>query len=185
VSSITGLTPGTPYYARAYATNSVGTAYGNEIILNPTIGLAYGGGIIFYLDGTGQHGLIAAASDQGTGVQWYNGSYIITGAAGTAIGTGQANTAAIVTAQGAGTYAANVCVQLLLNGFNDWYLPSKDELQQLYTQKTVVGNFTSNYYWSSSELNGTYAWSQRYSDGFQYNLGAKWIPNYVRPIRSF
>jgi hypothetical protein len=129
--------------------------------------------------------LIAAASDQGTGVQWYNGSYIITGAAGTAIGTGQANTAAIVTAQGAGTYAANVCVQLLLNGFNDWYLPSKDELQQLYTQKTVVGNFTSNYYWSSSELNGTYAWSQRYSDGFQYNLGAKWIPNYVRPIRSF
>jgi hypothetical protein len=185
VSSITGMTPGTPYYARAYATNSVGTAYGNEIILNPTIGLAYGGGIVFYLDGTGQHGLISATSDQGTGVQWYNGSYISTGASGTAVGTGQANTTAIVTTQGAGTYAASTCDQLVLNGFSDWYLPSKDELQELYLQKTIVGGFTSNYYWSSSEIAGTYAWSQRFSDGFQYNLGAKWIPDYVRPIRSF
>lgn len=185
VSTITGLTPGTPYYVRAYATNSVGTAYGNELIVNPTIGLAYGGGIIFYLDGTGQHGLVAAATDQGTGIQWYNGVYTITGATGTAVGTGQANTTAVVTNQGAGTYAASVCDQLVLLGYSDWYLPSKDELNQLYLQSAVVGNFTANYYWSSSEVNNTYAWSQRFSDGFQYNLGAKWIPNYVRPIRSF
>jgi hypothetical protein len=185
VSSITGLTPGTPYYARAYATNSVGTAFGNEIILNPTIGLAYGGGIIFYLDVTGQHGLISATNDQGTGFQWYNGTYTLTGASGTAIGTGQANTTAIVTAQGAGTYAAIICDQLVLNGYNDWYLPSKDELQELYLQQAVVGGFTGNYYWTSSEITNTYAWSQYFTNGLQYNLGAKWIPNYVRPIRSF
>jgi hypothetical protein len=185
VSSITGLTPGTPYYARAYATNSVGTAYGNEIILNPTIGLAFGGGIIFYIDGTAQHGLVSATSDQGTGVQWYNGTYLLTGASGTAIGTGQANTTAIVTTQGAGTYAAGICDQLVLNGFSDWYLPSKDELQELYLQQAVVGGFTGNYYWTSSEITSINAWSQYFTNGTQYNLGAKWIPDYVRPIRSF
>jgi hypothetical protein len=185
VSSITGLTPGTPYYVRAYATNSVGTAYGNEIVLNPTIGLAFGGGVIFYIDGTGQHGLISATSDQSTGVQWYNGSFLLTGASGTAVGTGQANTTTIVTAQGAGTYAARICDQLVLNGFSDWFLPSKDELQELYAQKNVIGGFTGNYYWSSSEITNTYAWSQYFTNGNQYNLGAKSVPDLVRAIRAF
>jgi hypothetical protein len=185
VSSITGLTPGTPYFVRAYATNAAGTAYDNEIILNPTMGLAFGGGIIFYIDGTGQHGLISATSDQSAGVQWYNGSYVLTNASGTAIGTGQANTTAIVTIQGAGTYAASICDQLVLNGFSDWFLPSKDELQQMYLQKAVIGGFTGNYYWTSSEITGTYAWSQYFTNGSQYNLGAKWVPDLVRAIRAF
>jgi hypothetical protein len=66
-SQLTGLSPLTTYYVRAYATNSVGTSYGNELSLltNVTIGTNYAGGIVFYIDGTGQHGLVCAPYNQG------------------------------------------------------------------------------------------------------------------------
>jgi hypothetical protein len=63
--------------------------------------------------------LIAATADQNTGIQRYNGSYVATGATGTAIGTGQANTTAIVEKQGAGSYAAKLCHGLTDGGYND------------------------------------------------------------------
>ena len=117
-----------------------------------TLGQSYQGGKIFYIDSSKQHGLIAAPSDQSEGIQWYNGSFVTTGATGTAIGTGQANTNAIVTAQGPGSYAAKLCDDLVLNGYSDWYLPSKDELNQLYLNETIVGGFAYDGYWSSSEF---------------------------------
>jgi len=80
------------------------------VTVNPAVavGDSYVGGIVAYIlvnsdtgyDPSVQHGLIAATVDQSTGIQWYNGSYVATGATGTAIGTGQANTTAIVTIQG-------------------------------------------------------------------------------------
>ena len=123
------------------------------------IGDNYGGGIIAYILVSGDlgyvagqtHGLIAAPSDQSTGIVWWNGSYITTGAAGTATGTGAANTTAIVASQGAGSYAAKLCDDLVLNGYSDWYLPSKDELNKLYLNKRAVGGFATYFYWSSSE----------------------------------
>ena len=75
---------------------------------NLVIGLSYQGGIIAYIDSTGQHGLIAATADQSEGIQWYNGTNIVTGATGTAIGTGLTNTNAIIAAQGSGSYAASI-----------------------------------------------------------------------------
>ncbi|MCX6268996.1 MAG: hypothetical protein NTW16_16860, partial [Bacteroidetes bacterium] len=69
-SNLTELTPNTLYYVKAYATNSVGTSYGDQVSFSTiafAVGQAYGGGVIFYLDGTGQHGLISATSDQSTG----------------------------------------------------------------------------------------------------------------------
>ena len=77
-----------------------------------------------------------------------------TGATGTAIGTGQANTTAIVTTQGAGSYAAQLCNDLTVGGYNDWFLPSKDELDLMYENLYLqeVGGFTDDYYWSSSEF---------------------------------
>jgi len=58
--------------------------------------------------------LIAAQTDQSTGIQWYNGSYITTGARGTVVGTGLANTRKIIKAQGAGSYAAKLCDELVI-----------------------------------------------------------------------
>lgn len=122
------------------------------------------GGLIFYLNPSyatdGWRYLEAAPGDQSTGVQWYNGSYVLIDAwrtgGGDAIGTGQANTTAIVTVQGAGTYAAKICDDLVIGDYSDWFLPSQDELDQMYANLHAapygVGGFTANsFYWSSTE----------------------------------
>ncbi|GEM_PF-2516410 len=158
------------------------------------VGDSYGGGIVAYIlqsgddgyDANEQHGLIAATTDQSTaGIQWYNGSYVVTGAIATAIGTGQANTTTIVTAQGAGSYAAQLCYDLTEGGYDDWFLPSKDELDKLYSNEVAIGNFAFVYYWSSSENNASLAWAQYFATGFQNSNGGKSTPVRVRAVRAF
>jgi len=152
-----------------------------------TLGQSYQGGKIAYIDSTGKHGLIAAPSDQSEGIQWDNGTWPndpVTGATGTAIGNGQANTTAIVKAQGPGSYAAKLCDDLVLGGYSDWYLPSKDELNQLYLNQAVVGGFAKNYYWSSSEYDYYYAWFQTFGIGGQYYY-SKDTTLAVRAVRAF
>ena len=190
ISNLTGLSLNTLYYVRAYATNNVGTAYGNEVSFTTlvfSIGQSYGGGIIFYIDGTGQHGLISANNDQSDQCVWgCSGTYI--GNTSTAIGTGQSNTAFIITGcwQNPGI-AARICDDLVLNGYNDWFLPALDELNQMYLQKTVIGGFTLNWYWSSSEYDAFGAWMKRFDDGSlgaSYNKDGYYICR-VRAIRAF
>jgi len=152
-----------------------------------TLGQSYQGGKIAYIDSTGKHGLIAAPSDQSEGIQWDNGTFPydpFTGATGIPIGTGQANTAVIVTAQGPGSYAAKLCDDLVLNGYSDWYLPSSDELNQLYLNQTVVGGFANPIYWSSTENGYNYAWNQYFGSGGQ-GLDFKSITLAVRAVRAF
>jgi len=152
-----------------------------------TLGQSYQGGKIAYIDKTGKHGLIAAPSDQIAGIQWDNGTFPndhVTGATGTAIGTGQANTAAIVKAQGPGNSAAKLCDDLVLNGYSDWYLPSRDELNQLYLNQTVVGGFAYLDYWSSSEYDSNYALGQSFGSGYPYSF-SKSETLAVRAVRAF
>lgn len=150
------------------------------------VGQSYGGGIVFYVDGTGQHGLITDTSIQIKPVHWYNGSYIETTAKGTKIGTGQGNTIAIINAQGTGMYAASICDQFEANGYSDWFLPSKDELNILYYQKAAgrVGSFENNFYWSSTENSTNGAWSQSFINGANSSAN-KDGAYYVRAIRAF
>jgi hypothetical protein len=158
------------------------------------IGKNYQGGIVFYLDSTGEHGLIAAPADQSIGIQWYNGIDITTGATGTAIGTGLANTDKIIEAQGAGSYAAKLCAELVIGAYSDWYLPSKDELNLMYhnigqgaaAPLTNVGGFAGAWYWNSSEsvANGYSAWTQDFGSGNRSH-GAKYFANAVRAVRAF
>ncbi len=156
------------------------------------IGQSYQGGIIFWLDATGQHGLIAATADQSTGIQWYNGTYRYTGTTGDGLYAGKMNTAMIIATQIAdnqtGNFAAKVCADysVTVGGvtYGDWYLPSKYELNLLYLQKTAVGGFANTYYWSSTEYGNYNAWVQSFGNGYQTNLG-KLSPYYVRPIRAF
>jgi hypothetical protein len=157
------------------------------------IGESYGGGIVFYVYDNGKHGLIAATSDQSSGIRWYGGTSTNTRARADGVGAGLKNTAIIIANQGAvdgAAFAATICNEysVTVDGvkYGDWYLPSKHELNLLYIQKvagTVVG-FAGNYYWSSTEyvLNG--AWDQDFSNGFQYN-GGKNYTFYVRAIRAF
>ncbi len=184
VSNLTGLTPNATYYVKAYATNGVGTTYGNEISFLTSmaffIGQNYHGGIIFYIDSTGIHGLIAAPLDQNIGAQW--GCYATLIGTSTGIGTGQANTTAIVNGCSQSNIAARICDNLVLNGYSDWFLPSKDELNQMYLQKTVLSAYDA--YWTSSEYNGWNAYNQNFYNGTQ-NTPVKDAAYAVRAIRAF
>lgn len=147
------------------------------------IGQSYGGGIIFYLDNTQEHGLIAAANDLPSS-EWGSSNFA-TNANGIAIGTGQSNTATITAAQGAGSYAAKICDDLILNGYSDWYLPSRDELNELYIQKSQIGGFATAHYWSSTETDAQRVWGQLFTNGSQTCCFAKSNQLAVRPIRAF
>jgi hypothetical protein len=150
------------------------------------IGQHYGGGIIFYIDSTGQHGLIADTVDLPQ-TRWVNQEYTLTGATATRIGTGKANTKKIILSEGSsGNYAALECANSTRSGKTDWFLPSKDELNKLYKQKVVVGGFADYEYWSSSEYYFDFglAWFQYFLDGSQGYYG-KANPSNVRAVRAF
>jgi hypothetical protein len=161
-----------------------------------TIGSAYQGGKVAYIDKVGDpgyvagqtHGLIAATADQkSSGVQWYKGSYTATGATGTALGTGLSNTDLIISVQGApsSSYAASVARAYHSGGYTDWYLPSKDELNQLYLHQKAIGNFGPHHYWSSSESHASTAWAKAFdisSPAYAYDKNGA---SDVRAVRSF
>ncbi|MCP4802893.1 MAG: DUF1566 domain-containing protein [Bacteroidetes bacterium] len=169
----------------------------------PEVGEFYGGGVVFHLFIEGEsgyvsgetHGLIAAVEDQSSGIRWYNGSYSVTGATGTAVGTGSTNTDTIITEQGATatSYAAGLARAYTGGGYTDWFLPSKDELNKMYLKKTDINttalansgsNFSNNYYWSSTESGSGGAWCQFFFNGNQANVG-KDITVIVRAVRAF
>jgi hypothetical protein len=152
-----------------------------------SIGQSYQGGMIFYIDNTKEHGLICATSDQSSDLQWWNGTNVTTNATGSAVGTGQANTNAIVAAQGTGNYAAQCCNDLSLNGYDDWFLPSLDELDLMYTNLQVEGHlsFSSAIYWSSTEFQYNTARCLDFTNGTALCWGSRDLKHYVRAVRAF
>jgi hypothetical protein len=177
------------YYIRAYARTSQGTFYSNEKTFTKSlwIGSTYAGGIIFYIDASGQHGLVCAPSDQ-VGFQWQWGCYgTDIGGTSTAFGTGQANTNLILAGCSTRPIAASVCDDLVLNGYSDWHLPSRDELQLMYSDLHVqgIGGFSSNWYWSSSQLNPNLAWAMYFGNGFVSNYAKYYVSGRVRAVRAF
>jgi len=163
--------------ASPYVVNAIGAT-------TLTIGQSYQGGIIYWLDATEQHGLIAATADQSTGIQWFNGSFTTTNAVRDGIGAGMYNTERIIANQGIGSYAAQICSNYQGGGYGDWYLPSKYELNLLYQQKAAVSGFVSFYYWSSTENGNGNAWMQFFGSGTQSNI-SKDYTNRVRAVRAF
>lgn len=130
------------------------------------IGDSFQGGYIFWLDGTGQHGLIVTKTDQSAGATWCNnGVYRYTGTYGDGLYAGEMNTAMIVATQIAdkptGSFAAKVCADLIIrvaattiDTWGDWYLPSNYELEKLYNVRAFCGdNFDGGTYWASNEVN--------------------------------
>jgi hypothetical protein len=194
-STITGLTLGNLYFIRAYATNFEGTRYGDEeTYVALGIGDSYQGGYVAYIFQSGDpgyvagqvHGIIVAPNNLASAKYGCSGTQYA-GTAGTALGTGLSNTVNQDTGCPTGGIAAELCNQLNLNTYGDWYLPSKDDLNKLYLARTLItGGFSSGIYWSSSSASTTNAWCQDFSDGTQYNNRDKSINTFfVRPIRYF
>lgn len=156
------------------------------------IGDSYQGGKVAYILVSGDpgyvagetHGLIAAPNDQSTRLEWFNGTETVTGATATALGTGNDNTVTIINNQGDGNYAAKLCSDLVLGGYDDWFLPSKDELTKLYLNKVEIGGFAEEWYWSSSEVSYQLACQLDFNYG-QMPDGFKYFNIHVRAIRYF
>jgi len=147
------------------------------------IGQSFGGGVIYYIDNTGVHGLVASPNDWGNYLQWGCFLTLLNGTS-TAIGTGQANTTAIVNGCSQAGIAARICDDLIVNGYNDWFLPSKEELWQLHLQRFLVGGFTGYWYWSSSEYSDYDAWQQSFGDSNQQHEYKAFNVS-VRCVRAF
>ena len=120
------------------------------------VGQKYQGGIVFYIDDTGKHGLIAAPKDEMGLYTWEE--------------------------------AIDICDKKVLDGYDDWYLPSKGELHELYLNRYAISGFSNEIYWSSSGSWHYDAWYQNFNNGRQDNYNPS-IYNYatyrVRSIRSF
>ena len=167
--------------------NTIGGDVNDPVTL--AIGDTHQGGIVFYLDGNGG-GLIAAPSDQPSATWGCYGQSI--GGTSSAVGTGAANTTAIVSGCSETAIAARICADLILGGYTDWFLPSKDELNLMYEnigQGNVlglgnVGNFANYYYWSSTENATNSAWLQSFNFGNQ-DPSNKSITYNVRAVRAF
>jgi hypothetical protein len=193
-SNLTGLNASTTYYVRAYATNAVGTAYGAEISFTTSsisIGDPYQGGIVAYIltvgdpgyDAGVQHGFVATTADKTAAIWGCSGTSITTSEA---IGAGNANTTAIITACSTAGIVAKLCADLVEGGNSDWYLPSRNELAKMYLNRALIGGFNGTFYQTSSQFNNENAWLRKFSIDYPGEYGGdKAIPYVYRPIHSF
>lgn len=157
------------------------------------IGEHYGGGIIFFLSDNGRHGLIVANPEQKYLLSWSNGKNKLTGTTEEdRKNKGIENTISIINFLSAdnptGKFAAKACLDYSVTvegkNYNDWYLPSKQELNLLFQNNKKVADFDERYYWSSNEVNTDEAWIQSFYDGRQLRVD-KSDENYVIAIREF
>ena len=167
------------------------TFAGSNFVTPPAIGSSLQGGKVAYIlaptdpgyDPNYIKGLIATDADQG--VTLWNDGTILSISTSSAIGTGQANTTAMIAAFGLSTYSATLAEAAADGGYTDWYLPSIDELQQLYNNRNDIGGFNGGaFYWSSTQVNDGSAQSLYFGNGVVYTQG-NGTECSIRAIRSF
>ena len=187
-----GCTDESTWTYQDYATIDNGTCYYGPL---PEIGDLILGGIVFYIDETGEHGLVAALEDLGS-FEWgchgtdINGNNSSVSPELDGIGTGLQNTLEIVAGCSETPIAASEALAYESGGYSDWYIPSRDELKEMYNtvgnggSEGDIGGFGNNWYWSSSENNSNDAWLVDFDNGYA-DYGGKANTSRVRVIRAF
>jgi hypothetical protein len=152
------------------------------------------GGLIFQVNSNyaadGWHYMEAAPSDQSSGIPWHLAANMNPFSTQDGIGSGKANTTAIVGNQGPGSYAAAICADLVLGGHDDWFLPSYYELYFMYLNLKTRhrGGFTDAPYWSSTASDYSNARFLDFGSGSettQATTAAKLTSHRVRAVRQF
>ena len=194
VPQVSGVTPNNFTDPVTYTVTAEDGSSQDYVVTVYSYGKDYQGGRIAYIlesddlgyDPAVPHGLIAATADQSQDAQWSNITSVEIGlpATGQAIGTGMANTGAIVNQPGCTSGAAKICYDLVLGGYSDWYLPSLWEQNELYRYRNLIGGFSTYYYWNSSEAGALGAHLMDFGTGTRYTDGKNRF-RYVRAIRSF
>jgi hypothetical protein len=147
-----------------------------------------GGGIVFYDAGSVQPWGQYLEAGPELGVEDWCDSNVDIAGTNTKIGSGAANTKLIVASCGSG--AANTISEYDGGGKTDWFLPSKDELLEMYEHpratgmgRSATGMGRTKYYWSSSQISSSRAWHPYWDYYNNSNLKNRML--YVRPVRAF
>ena len=178
-----------------------GASWASASIPKHYIGELFGGGIVFFVDNTGEHGLIASLIDISESTTWSNISELI-GPTAQSTWNGMGNSTAIMQQSGHVTSAAKLC-DLYENAnygtgiYSDWYLPALDQLSLIYTTRYILNKniesvpsasiIANGYYWSSTEYFEHHAWVFWYDYVTTYPdpKNDANIKNRVRAIRNF
>ena len=194
-----------PYALHAKTAANITDEEGNIVPIRSEryIGELYGGGIIFWLDSTGEHGLIVSLKDLSKEQIWSNvlTQEIGSEAAGSRVG-GNKNPSSITNQGGHSESAAKLCLDYTnqdtgTGTFSDWYLPGIEEMKKLWgnlyeveksissqTGMTSMESISANMYWTSTEYNGYCAWGFNFYNGNPYNNN-KFTTGHVRAVRAF
>lgn len=168
-----------------------------------SIGDVAHGGVVFYVENEGRNGLVAtfADIDGGAGIPWRGGStFYRTNATASEVYAGKMNTSIIISVHSANgdfdDHAALIAANYVGQGYSDWYLPSRIELELMWASKNIINQeavslggseFVSNgIYWSSTEFFSNSSRAVVFDDtSFTAIIQGKEQPGRVRPIRSF
>jgi hypothetical protein len=148
------------------------------------------GGVVFFDKGFSSNGwryLEAAPTNSEFIAQWGGIGHNVVGTL-TGVGDGRNNTELIVAALnllGEEGRAAQLCIVLDIDGFDDWFLPSRDELHELFRNRHVIDGFSAAWYWSSSQGNTDQAWSQFFHGAGVQDNQFKSGTQRTRAIRAF